>query len=92
MNLRFHIDAATGEPHCRSHGVQEQEVLEVLQAPAEDWPGRQGARIALGQTEGGRFLQIVYVPDPVPGSIFVVTAYQLGPKALRALRRRMRKP
>ena len=63
---------------------------EVLEAPIEDWPGRDGASIALGQTEAGRYLQVVYVADPVPDSLFVVTAYDLGPQALRALRRRLR--
>jgi hypothetical protein len=33
----------------------------------------------------------IYVPDPLPDSVFVVTAYQLGPNALRALRRRRRR-
>lgn len=48
-------------------------------------------RIALGQTEAGRYLKVVYVPDPMPGSVFVITAYDLGPKALKALRRRRKK-
>jgi hypothetical protein len=34
---------------------------------------------------------VVYVPDPEPESVFVVTAYDLGPKAKRALQRRGRK-
>ena len=50
-----------------------------------------GARIALGKTRGGRFLCVNYVPDPAPESMFVITAYQLGPKALRALRRRRKR-
>ena len=32
-----------------------------------------------------------YVPDPAPDSVFVITAYGLGSKALRALRRRRRR-
>jgi hypothetical protein len=35
----------------------------------------------LGQTEAGRYLKVVYVLDPVPGSLFVITAYDVGPKA-----------
>ena len=31
------------------------------------------------------------VPDPEPDSGFVITAYDLGPKALKALRRRRRR-
>jgi hypothetical protein len=34
---------------------------------------------------------VVYVPDPEPESAFVVTAYDLGPKAKKALQRRRRK-
>lgn len=34
---------------------------------------------------------VIYVPDPVPDSVFVITAYQLGAKALKALRRRRRR-
>ena len=38
-----------------------------------------------------RGLRVIYVPDPTPGSVFVITAYELGEKALKALRRRQRK-
>lgn len=89
MDLRFHRNSETGEAHCLTHGVAEQEVREVLDAPLEDWAGREGARIALGQTEAGRYLQVIYVPDEGADSAFVVTAYPLGPVALRALRRRL---
>jgi hypothetical protein len=34
---------------------------------------------------------VVYVPDPEPDSVFVIRAYELGPKAKRALRRRRRR-
>ena len=30
--------------------------------------------MALGQTEAGRYLKVIYVPDPEPGSMFVITA------------------
>jgi hypothetical protein len=43
------------------------------------------------ETRGGRYLRVIYVPDPEPDSLFVITAYELGPKALRALRRRRRR-
>jgi hypothetical protein len=71
--------------------VDESEVEDVLERPLEDRPGHDGARVALGQTQGGRYLRVVYVPDPVPASVFVITAYELGPKALKALRRRRRR-
>jgi hypothetical protein len=40
---------------------------------------------------GRGYLRVIYVPDPLPDSVFVVTAYRLGPNALRALRRRRRR-
>lgn len=90
MSLRFYIDPASGEPHIHGHGVNEDEVAEVLQNSDEDRPGREGSRIALGQTEGGRFLRVIYVPDLRPGSAFVITAYELRGKPLAAFRRRRR--
>ena len=91
MNVRFCIDPDTGQPHCAAHGVEEQEARGVLERPLEDRVGSHGSRVAVGRTSEGRYLRIVYVPDPEPGSVFVVTAYELGPKAKGALRRRLRK-
>jgi len=34
---------------------------------------------------------VIYVPDPIPESVFVITAYEIGPKAKKALRRRQKK-
>ncbi len=51
---------------------------------------RDGSRIALGQTEAGRYLRVIYVPDPTSGFVFVITAYELGEKARKALRRRQK--
>lgn len=90
MRLRFYIDRGTGEPHIHGHAVSEGEVEDVLARPLEDRPGSEGVRVAIGQTRGGRYLRVVYVPDPESDSLFVITAYELGPKALRALRRRRR--
>jgi hypothetical protein len=86
----FSIDDSTQQPHIYGHDVEEQEVEDVLVRPMEDRAGRDGSRVALGQTEAGRYLRVIYVPDPVPGSVFVITAYELGAKALKALRRRQR--
>ena len=91
MNVRYYIEPETGQPHIYGHNVSEAEVEDVLSRPWEDRAGREGSRVALGQTRGGRFLRVIYVPDPSPDSVFVVTAYELGPKAKRALRRRRRK-
>ena len=88
MKVRFYIDPATDQPHIYGHSVTEDEVQDVLARPMEDRAGRYGSRIALGQTEAGRYLRVIYVPDPIPGSVFVITAYDLGEKARKALRRR----
>ncbi len=91
MNLRFYIDPETDAPHIYRHRVDEAEVEDVLRRPLEDRLGRDGARVAIGQTRGGRYLRVVYVPDPEPDSLFVITAFDLGPKPLHALRRRRKK-
>jgi len=91
MRLRFYLDSRTGQPHVHGHDVTEEEVEDVLTDPGEDRPGDQGARIAIGRTEGGRYLRVIYVPDPEPDSAFVITAYTLEGKALAAYKRRRRK-
>ncbi len=59
--------------------------------PGEDRLGREASRIAIGQTAAGRYLRIIYVPDPEPDAVFVITAYELTGKALAAYRRRRSK-
>lgn len=91
MNVRFYIDPETQMPHIYRHSVDEDEVNDVLRKPGEDRPGREGSRIAVGRTQAGRYLRVIYVPDPDPQSVFVITAYQLTGKPLMAYRRRRRK-
>jgi hypothetical protein len=91
VELRFYIDPETGEPHIYGHAVDEAEVEEVLVRPWEDRPGQDDSRVALGQTKAGRYLRVVYVPDPSDRSIFIVTAYEPGRKVVQALRRRRRR-
>ncbi len=90
-SIRYYHDPATGLPHIYNHNVTEEEVKEVLARPGEDRQGYEGARVAIGQTEAGRCLRVIYVPDPDPGSVFVITAYELRGKPLKAYRRRQRK-
>ena len=91
MKIRFYIDLATGLPHIYNHQVDEDEVEDVLSRPGEDRPGREGSRIAIGQTQAGRYLRVIYVPDPAPDSVFVITAYELQGKPLTAYRCRRTK-
>ena len=91
MKIRYYIDPETKEPHIYNHGVNEDEVEDVLRKSREDRPGREGSRVTIGQTQNGRYLRVIYVPDPVPYSIFVITAYDLSGKSLKAYKRRRRK-
>jgi hypothetical protein len=67
VNVRFYIDPETGEPHIYRHNVFEEDVEDILRRPGEDRSGREGSRIAIGQTLEGRHLRVIYVPDPEPG-------------------------
>ena len=91
MNIRFYIDPETALPHIYGHQVDEGEVEDVLKEPEEDRPGREDSRVAIGQTKAGRYIRVIYVPDPEPDSVFVITAYQLTGNPLMAYRRRRRR-
>jgi hypothetical protein len=94
LRIRFYIDPSTGAPHIRNHQVGEDEVADVpegREGPGEDRAGSDASRIALGQTASGRYLRVIYVPDPEPDSFFVITAYDLTGKPLAAYRRRRKK-
>jgi hypothetical protein len=91
MGVRYYVDPETGLPHIYGHGVKEAEVEEVLRAPGEDYAATRGSRMKLGQTAAGRYLQIIYVPEQNWRGVFVITAYELGGKAKKALRRRKRR-
>jgi len=91
MDIRFYIDPETDLPHINSHDVTESEVEDVLEGPGEDRPGREGSRIAIGQTAAGRYLRVIYVPDQDPESVFVITAYELKGRALQAYKRRRKR-
>jgi hypothetical protein len=91
MNVRFYVDSATDAPHIHNHEIDEDEVIDVLINPGEDRPGRDGSRVVIGKTQAGRYLRVIYVPDPEPDSVFVITAYELRGKSLFAYRRRLRR-
>jgi hypothetical protein len=91
VEFRYYLDPETGQPHIYGHGITEPEVEHVIQHPGEDIPGRDDSRQVLGQTAEGRYLRVIYVPDPEPNSVFVITAYELTGKPLAAFRRRQRR-
>jgi hypothetical protein len=71
--------------------VNETEVEWILARPGEDGPSSRGTRQSIGQTAAGRYLRVIYVPDPDGNGVFVVTAYSLTGKQLKAYRRRKRR-
>lgn len=91
MHVRFYVDPDTDAPHIYKHGIDEEEVMDVLSSPGEDRPGREGSRVAIGKTRAGRYVRVIYVSDPEPESVFVITAYELRGKPLFAYRRRLRR-
>jgi hypothetical protein len=91
VQLRFYLDPETGEPHIYEHDVDEQEVEAILTSAVEEFAGRRGSRIAYGQTLAGRYLKVVYSPDPGGKSAFVITAYELRGQDLAAFQRRQRR-
>ena len=90
VEVRYYIDPETELPDIYRHGVGEDEVEEVLRRPLEDRPGGEGSRSALGRTQAGRYLRVIYVPEPQRSAVFVITAYDLRGKPLAAYRRRRR--
>ena len=91
MEVRYNVDPDTGQPHIYGHGVTEQEVEEVLRGRGEDTRAARDSRRKTGQTMAGRYLQIFYVPDKDPESVFVITAFEPRGQAKRAFRRRQRR-
>jgi hypothetical protein len=91
MQVRFYIDPETSLPHIYNHDVTESEVEDILSRPGEDRPGREGSRVAIGQTQTGRYLRVIYVPNHEADSVFVITAYELRGKPLLAYRRRRKR-
>ena len=89
MNFRFYIDPEIEELHIYRHGVTEHEVADVIENPGEDRSGSEGARVAVGQTKAGRYLRVIYVPEP--GGAFIITGYELKGKPLMAYQRRLRR-
>jgi hypothetical protein len=91
MKIRYYREPEADLPHIYKHNVSENEVEDILLKPGEDRPGKEGSRIAMGQTRDGRYLRVVYVPDSDPERVFAITAFELIGKPLMAYKRRRRK-
>jgi hypothetical protein len=90
MNVRFNKNP-DGEPHVRDHHVEVSEVLEALEDSLESISGGADTTIVIGRTRSGRMLKIVHAPSRDGDGIFVVTAFDLPAKQIRALKRRLRR-
>ena len=91
MRIRFYIDPETGEPHIYEHGIDEDEVADVLEDSIYDAKAEGTSRSAIGQTRAGRYLLVIYTRDPEPNSVFVITARELRGKELKAFKRLKRR-
>jgi hypothetical protein len=91
MDVRYHKDPEMGLPHIDDHGITEREVEEVLRGLGDDYPARRDSRMKLGQTEAGRYVEVIYVPDKDGIGVFVITAFEMTEKRKRAFRRRQRR-
>ena len=90
MAIRFHTDL-NGEPHIHAHRVSEQEVIEVLARPLERVAGRDDSFITIGRTRAGRILKIIHAPTRDEDGIFIISAFDLPAKQVRALKRRLKR-
>lgn len=90
MNIRFHINEFTGQPHVLDHGVTPVEAVEAMRQRYEDRSGDNDSRSLIGRTSGGRIIRVIYAPARQEHGVFVITAYELRGKPLAAFRRRQR--
>ena len=77
--------------HATQHGVSVEEIETLIEAARPPYPedvGR-GKWMVVGQSPGGRFVQVLYVVDD-DGTIYVIHARPLNDREKRRFRRRMR--
>jgi len=74
-----------------NHNVTEAEAAEALADPLESVKGRGTSVIAIGQTRAGRYLKVIYSPDDIGDGIFVITAFDVPSRQIRALLKRIRR-
>jgi len=91
MEIRFFLDPETRQPHIYEHGVIEEEVRQILLTHGDNFRGKRNSWNKFGQTSAGRYLKVIYVPDEESDGVFVITAYDLKGKTLKAFRRRQRR-
>lgn len=74
---------------CEKHGVRPDEAEQVVEHARRPFPQRVAERkyLVWGQTEAGRYLQVIYLIDP-EGTLFVIHAMPLTDRQKHQLRRR----
>jgi uncharacterized DUF497 family protein len=95
-HIRFFRDPESGQPHIYNHNVSEGEVEEVFRNSPLNESGRPSksgrpTHMALGTTDAGRKLKVIYALDDDGIGVFVISAYDLRGTQLRAFRRRLRR-
>ena len=91
MEVQYYLDPETGLAHIYQHGVTEDEVEYVLRMATEESAAQNHARQTLGQALSGRYLRVIHTDGREPGTVFVITAYELQGRQLQAFRRRQRR-
>lgn len=82
---------ATESPHIDDHRVDEAEVIDVLEKPEEDQPGREGSGIAPGPDSVWQVLAHRIFTDRERDSVFAIAAYDPTRRPPAAFRRRRSK-
>jgi uncharacterized DUF497 family protein len=79
------------QEHIAEHGVEPEEAEDAVRNTRAPFPLVQADEryLVWGRTEGGRFLQVVFVIDP-DDTIFVIHARELTDKEKKRYRRRIR--
>jgi len=62
-------------------------VAQALSEPLESIKGRGDSIIAIGRARSGRYIKIIYSPDELSDGIFVITAMDVPPRQIRALKK-----
>jgi uncharacterized DUF497 family protein len=73
---------------CEKHGVRKEEAEDIVRHARRPYPRKIGdeKRLVCGQTESGRYLQVIYLPRE-EDTIFVIHAMPMTERNKRSYRR-----
>jgi len=89
VRIRYYIDPVTGRHTSMNMGLARARSTRFSITQRKTCRGEINHESPLDKRRLGVILS--YAIDPWPESVFVITAYELRPKAKRAVRRRVRK-